>query len=128
MLTLLLGVVLLWLFRRRVARLMMAAATSRCRSHRVVPGRSRQLAVRPSRWARRRPSTPCWPHVAGGAQRGSGDAPRDRSSERGRADIRRRGHVAELRAAGIEPNLNRILVMSWTWAWPTVLALGLVGW
>jgi hypothetical protein len=32
----------------------------------------------------------------------------------------------QLHAAAIEPNLNRILMMSWTWAWPTVLALGLV--
>jgi hypothetical protein len=32
----------------------------------------------------------------------------------------------QLRASDTEPNLMRMALMSWTWAWPTVLALGLI--
>ena len=32
----------------------------------------------------------------------------------------------QLSASGIELSPNRMMVVSWTWAWPTVLALGLL--
>ena len=32
----------------------------------------------------------------------------------------------QLRADDTEPNLRNMALMSWTWAWPTVLALGLI--
>ncbi|WP_201210576.1 hypothetical protein [Rhodocyclus purpureus] len=32
----------------------------------------------------------------------------------------------QLRAGGHEPNVNRIAMITWPWAWPTVLALGLI--
>ncbi len=124
-LTLLLGLVLLRLFRRRVARLMMAAASKPAAS--TSPGvdpaaRADHPAVEVGPPAARTPG------ATSPVARSAAAALRHAAITQSVAGFAF-GIVAawlQLRAAGIEPSPNRFLVMSWTWAWPTVLALGLV--
>ena len=125
-LTLLLGMVLLWLFRARVARFMMAAASKPVA---FAQGGPQQKATA------RYPAIEMGPPVP--------QAPVGSTSHAARRSAAAMRHAVivqivagltfaataawlELRAADIEPNLNRILVTSWTWAWPTLLALGVV--
>jgi hypothetical protein len=124
-LTLLLGLVLLRLFRRRVARLMMAAARKPAAS--TPPGvdpapRADHPAVEVGPPAARTPG------ATSPVGRRAAAALRHAAITQSVAGLAF-GIVAtwlQLRAAGIEPSPNRFLVMTWTWAWPTVLALGLV--
>ncbi|MBL8374748.1 hypothetical protein, partial [Accumulibacter sp.] len=120
LLTLLLGWVLLWRYRRRVAELM-ASVTGRKASALPTVGAAAQpslatlvpsasaaaatLATRAAASARRWAAVV---HVVAGLAFGLAAA------------------WLQLRADGSEPSLNRMAVMSWTWAWPTVLALGLL--
>ena len=123
-LTLLLGLLLLWRFRRHVARLMMAAAST--------PAASAQSADQQPRTGH--PDIEMSPPAARAPDATSRVAGSAAAALRHAAIVQTAaglvfGVVAtwlQLRAAGIEPSLNRFLVMSWTWAWPVVLALGLV--
>jgi tetratricopeptide (TPR) repeat protein len=124
-LTLVLGLALLWLFRRRVARLMITAASK--------PATPAPLGADPEAPAGRPaielgPPLPRAPGSTSQVARSAAAALRHAAVVQSVAGLAF-GAVAawlELRAAGIEPSLNRVLVMSWTWAWPTVLALGVV--
>ena len=123
-LTLLLGLVLLWLFRRRVARLMMAAASKPAASAWSADQQPRagHPAIEVS------PPAAHAPGATSQVARSAAAALRHAAIVQTVAGLVF-GVVAtwlQLRAAGIEPSPNRFLVMSWTWAWPVVLALGLV--
>ena len=117
-LTLIAGWALLWRYRRRIAQLMMASA------------RGSTVPLPPSDEALPPPAATPAPRA------GDAAAPTVQAA----AALRRAalvqvaaglafGVVAAwllLRAGDIEPSVNRMALMSWTWGWPTVLALGLV--
>src|SRR5262245_33054023 len=117
-LTLIAGWALLRRYRRRIARLMMASA------------RGATVPLPPSDEALPPPAATPAPRA------GDAAAPTVQAA----AELRRAalvqvaagwafGVVAawlQLRAGDIEPSVNRMALMSWTWGWPTVLALGLV--
>jgi hypothetical protein len=120
LLTLLMGWALLWRYRQRVAQLMTSVAGRTATVHPPV-----SAAARPSR-------APLAPSASPAA---------DTATTRAAAGALRQAAVVQavaglafglaaawlqLRADGTEANLNRMAVMSWTWAWPTILALGLV--
>ncbi|MCU0924367.1 MAG: hypothetical protein MUF16_29480, partial [Burkholderiaceae bacterium] len=121
LLTLLLGWVLLWRYRQRVAELMASVAAAGKAS--ALPTVS--AAARPSQ-ATLVPSASAAADTA--ATRAAASALRWAAVVQVVAGLAFGLAAAwlQLRADGTEANLNRMAVMSWTWAWPTVLALGLV--
>ena len=119
LLTLLVGGVLLWRYRKRVAQLMKAAS-----SRPAAPLPTAEPAVQRPPVTLAPPADTTVPH----AVRAAAAALRRAALVQVVAGLAF-GLVAawlQLRADGTEPNFNRLAVMSWTWAWPTVLALGLV--
>lgn len=118
-LTLLLGWLLLWRYRRRVAQLMMTAS-----SRRAAPTSTGEPATpRPEVALANAPSAAHPP-----AARAVASAQRQAAAVQVVAGLAFGLTAAwlQLRADGLEIHFNRIALMSWTWAWPTVLALGLV--
>jgi hypothetical protein len=116
LLTLLLGWALLWRYRQRVAELMASVA-----------GRTAAAPAAVSAAAQRSQVTLA-PSASVAATRAAAGALRQAAVVQAVAGLAFGLAAAwlQLRADGTEANFNRMAVMSWTWAWPTVLALGLV--
>jgi hypothetical protein len=113
-LTLIAGWTLLWRYRRRIAELMMASA------HATGAAAPPTAAPLPPIAA---PAGDATPAIAQAA-----------AAHRRAALVQVAAGLAfgvaaawlQLRADDTEPTFIRMALMSWTWAWPTVLALGLV--
>lgn len=117
-LTLIAGWAVLWRYRRRIAQLMMLSA--------------RGSAITPA------PADEGLPLPAAAPMPPAGDAAAVAAQAAGALRHAARVQVAaglafgvaaawlQLRADDTEPTVLRMTVMSWTWAWPTVLALGLI--
>ncbi len=117
-LTLIVGWVLLRLYRRRIAELMMASAHASTATPPLtgdvlpppaaMPARPRTETIDPGALAAAVLRRAVGVQIAAGLAFGVAAA------------------WLVLRANAIEPTPIRLALMSWTWAWPTVLALGLV--
>ena len=117
-LTLIAGWALLRRYRRRIARLMMASARGS-----TVPLPPSDEALPPP------PATPASPASDAAAPTVLAAAALRRAALVQVAAGLAFGVAAAwlwLRAADIEPSVNRMALMTWTWAWPTMLALSLV--
>jgi len=117
-LTLVVGWVLLRRYRRRIAELMMASARTST-THPPLPGQ----ALSPPA------AMPVPPHVEAAAPAAIATATLRRATLVQIAAGLAFGVAAAwllLRADGTEPTPIRMALMSWSWGWPTVLALGLV--
>src|SRR5215831_3441942 len=117
-LTLIAGWALLWRYRRRIARLMMASA------------RGSTVPLPPSDEALPPPAATPSPPASDAAARTIQAAAALRRAAIVQVAAGLAFGVAAawlwLRAADIEPSANRMALITWAWAWPTVLALGLV--
>lgn len=108
------GWALLWRYRRRIERLMRLAASARKDGTEFAPGGVPAIAQQPR-----------------GATRTIAAA---RRAQRHAAAVQVLAGLAFgllacmllLRADDLEANPNRVLMTTWTWAWPTVLALGFI--
>ena len=117
-LTLIAGWILLRRYRRRIAELMMASAR---RAAAPLPATDETLNL---------PAADLTP----GAGNASDAIARAAAERRHTALVQVAAGLAfgvaaawlKLRADDTEPNLFNLALMSWTWAWPTVLALGLI--
>lgn len=121
-LTCILGLLLLFYYRRRVARLMMTAATSH-----PPPQAATAVATAPVK-----ANPPITQHV--GALSKSAATQTAATMQRQAAMMHVLAGIAfgltaslwQLHAMREEVLINRLLLLTWTWAWPTVLALGVV--
>lgn len=117
-LTLIAGWALLWGYRRRIAQLMMASTR-----------RSAASLPRPDEVLPPPVATPAPPAGYANVPTAQAAAPLRRAALVQVTAGLAFGVAAawlQLRADDTEPSVIRMALMSWTWAWPTVLALGLV--
>lgn len=113
--TFLFSSVLLWRYRRRIASLMRQVARSTGREAEESP----------------MPAASFEPGMRDGFANAVAEAKR---SHRHAAAVQVGAGLTfglfacflELDASGVRPNINRVLILTWAWAWPTVLALGFI--